>query len=145
MDQAAFNRELGFKINHDIWNGRRYDLIPEYFAEDFVADYTPYGITRGRDNIQGMVERAHATFEHFQETVHSVTADAERIVVHFTISGRQTGAWGPVPPSGKEVSFDEIVIMTVRDGKVVRQIGIVDNLRGLRQVGVLPTPPGMSA
>jgi hypothetical protein len=28
--------------------------------------------------------------------------------------------------------------MTVRDGKVVHQTGVIDNVTGLRQVGVLP-------
>ena len=28
--------------------------------------------------------------------------------------------------------------MTVRDGKVVHQVGVIDNLTGLRQVGALP-------
>ncbi|MCC6213016.1 MAG: hypothetical protein IT513_18410 [Burkholderiales bacterium] len=57
---ASFNRELGLKINRDIWNGRQ---------------------------------------------------------------------------------FDKIVIMTVQDGKVVHQAGVIDNLTGLRQVGVMPVVP----
>jgi hypothetical protein len=28
--------------------------------------------------------------------------------------------------------------MTVRDGKVVNQVGVVDHITGLRQVGVMP-------
>ena len=28
--------------------------------------------------------------------------------------------------------------MTVRDGKVVHQVGVIDNITGLRQVGVMP-------
>jgi len=140
MDRAAFNRELGFKINREIWNERRLERIPEYFAEDFVADYSPYAVRRGHDELRAMVERAHATFENFREDVKTVVADEHRVVVHFTIRGRQVGAWGPVPPTGKEVEHDEIVIMTVENGKVVHQIGIVDNLRALRQLGVIPTP-----
>jgi len=35
---AGFNRELGLKIDREIWNGRQYDKIPEYFAEDLVSD-----------------------------------------------------------------------------------------------------------
>jgi len=62
-------------------------------------------------------------------------------VIHFTITGRHTGQWGPVPASGQPVAFDEIVIMTVRDGKVVHQVGVIDNLTGLRQVGALPAAP----
>ena len=139
MDRAAYNRELGLKINRDIWNGRRLELIPECFAESFVADYSPYAVRRGLQELREMIERAHATFENFREEVKTIVADENAIVVHFTIKGRQVGPWGMVPPSGKEVAFDEIVIMKVEDGKVVHQVGVVDNLRGLQQVGVIPT------
>lgn len=140
MDRAAFNRELGLKINREIWNERRLERIPEYFAEDFVADYSPYAVRRGRDAVRTMVERAHATFENFREEVKTVVADESRVVIHFTIKGRQVGAWGVVQPTGKEVEHDEIVIMTIKNGRVVHQVGIVDNLRALRQLGIIPTP-----
>ena len=47
---------------------------------------------------------------------------------------------GALPPTGKRVQFEEIVILQIRDGKVHRQRGIVDNLNALRQLGVVPTP-----
>jgi predicted ester cyclase len=58
----------------------------------------------------------------------------------LAISGTQRGQWGPLPPTGKRVQFEEIVILQIRDGKVRRQRGIVDNLNALRQLGVVPTP-----
>ena len=137
---AAFNRELGLKINREIWNQRQFEKIPEYFAEDFVSHYPPQSIGQGWRQLQEAVERSHATFEGFREEVKHIVADDERVVVHFTIKGVHKGPWGPVPPTGKEVAFDEIVIMTVRNRKVVHQVGVIDNLTGLRQVGVLPSP-----
>ena len=139
---AAFNRELGLKINREIWNGRQFDKIPDYFAEDFVSDYSPAFVRRGRHHIQEAVERAHIAFEAFREEIKTVVADDERVVIHFTIKGRHTGQWGQLPATGKEVAFDEIVIMTVRDGKVVHQAGVIDNETGLRQVGVMPAALG---
>jgi predicted ester cyclase len=135
---ASFNRELGLKINREIWNGQQFDRIPEYFAEDFVRDYSPSFVERGRQHVRAAVERAHATFEGFREEIKAIVADDEHVVVHFTIKGRHTGQWGPLPGTGRDVAFDEIVIMTVRDCKVVYQVGVVDNVTGLRQVGVLP-------
>ena len=137
---AAFNRELGLKINREIWNQRQFEKIPEYFAEEFVSDYPPHSIRQGWRQLQEAVERSHATFEGFREEVKHIVADDERVVIHFTIKGVHKGQWGPVPPTGKEVAFDEIVIMTVRNRKVVHQVGVIDNLTGLRQVGVLPSP-----
>ncbi len=138
---AAFNRELGLRINREIWNGRQFDKIPEYFAEEFVSDYSPNVVRRGRHHIQEAVERAHATFEGFREEIKTIVADDQRVVVHFTIKGKHTGQWGPLSGTGKEVAFDEIVIMTVRDGKVVHQVGVIDNVTGLRQVGMMPAAP----
>ena len=135
---TEFNRRLGLKINREIWNEGRVDRIPLYFSEDFVSDRGPYGVVRGLDNLRLAVERSHRTFEGFAEEVHTVVADDQHVVIHFTIKGRQVAPWGPIPPTGREVAMDEIVIMTVRDSKIVRLVGIVDNLTGLRQVGVLP-------
>ena len=42
--------------------------------------------------------------------------------------------------TGKRAAFDEIVILQIREGKVLRQRGIVDNLSALRQLGAVPTP-----
>ena len=137
---AAFNRELGLKVNREIWNERRFERIPDYFAEDFVADYSPNFVWQGRDRVREAVERAHAAFEGFREEIKTIVADDERVVIHFTIKGRHVGPWGPLPGTGREVAFDEIVIMTVRDGKVVHQAGVIDSVTGLRQVGVLPSP-----
>ena len=39
---------------------------------------------------------------------------------------------GPLPATGKRAQFDEIVILQIRDGKVLRQRGIVDNLSALK-------------
>lgn len=136
-EAAAFNRELGLKINREIWNGRELEKIPEYYAEEVVMDYSPSFVRRGRREVRDAVERSHAAFQGFREEVKTIVADDERVVVHFTVRGRHTGRWGPVPATGKEVAFDEIVIMTVRDGKVVHQVGVIDNLSGLRQVGVI--------
>jgi predicted ester cyclase len=138
-DKVAYNRELGRRINQDIWNDRKLELVESYFTEDFVYEGFS-GRHEGLAALRAGVEKAHATFEAFREVLKSVTADEERIVVHFTITGRHTGPWGPVAPTGKMVAFDEIVIMTVRDGKVCHQVVVTDNVTGLRQIGVWPSP-----
>ncbi len=137
------NKALGLRINAEIWNKQNFALIPECFAEDFVADYSPRVVRRGRDQIEEMVRSAHRTFSGFTETVHEIIADEDRIVLHFTISGIQVGDWGSVPATHKPVKYDEIVIMKVRDGKVFHQVGITDTLLALQQMGRIPDPAGV--
>ena len=136
------NRQLGLRINQEIWNNQRFDLIPELFTEDFVADYSPRVVREGRDQIEAMVRAAHATFEGFTETVHRVVADADSVVLHFTISGKQVADWGPIAATNLPVRYDEIIIMRIRGGKVWHQVGITDSLLALQQLGRIPDPGG---
>ena len=95
----------------------------------------------GHDAIKGMVQRAHVAFPDYHEELEEMIAEGDKVVVRHTITGTQLGQWGPLPPTGKPVRFEEVVILRFADGKVVEQRGIVDNLSALRQLGVVPTPP----
>lgn len=136
------NKVLGLRINTEIWNKQRFELIPECFTEDFVADYSPRVIREGRDQIEQMVIAAHTAFSGFKETVHRIVADDEQVVLHFTISGIQVADWGGLAATNRPVNYDEIIIMTVRDGKVCHQVGISDTLLALQQMGRVPDPAG---
>ena len=85
-----------------------------------------------------MVASAWETFPDYHEDLITMVAEAERVAVHLRISGTQSGAWGPLSPTGRHLEFDEMRILTFNDhGQVVHQRGIVDNLAGLRQAGVV--------
>jgi steroid delta-isomerase-like uncharacterized protein len=132
------NKQLVRDITEQVWNLRRLDLIPQFYADDYVVDYRPYSpVRRGHDAIRKMVERAEATFPDYHEELHELIADDDMVVARLTISGTQKGQWGVLPPTGKRVEFDEIVMLKIREGKVVWQRGVADNLNALRQLGVI--------
>lgn len=140
-DAVERNNALVRELTEVVWNRRDLDRIPDFYAPDFVADYRPYSALReGHEGIRRMVEGAWTAFPDYHEELHELIAEGDRVVVHLTISGTQNGQWGPLPPTGKRVQFEEIVILHIRDGKVRRQRGIPDNLNALRQLGVVPTP-----
>ena len=86
-----------------------------------------------------MVQRAWTAFPDYHEELHQLIAEGNLVVAELTISGTQTGQWGGVPPTGKRIQFDEIVILEIKDGKVIRQRGVADNLTALQQLGVIPS------
>ncbi len=134
------NKRLVREITDLVWNSRGVDRIPEFYAPDFVGDYRPYALRQGHEGVRAMIEGAWAAFPDYHEEVHELIAEGDRVVVHLTISGTQQGQWGPLLATGKRAAFDEIVILQLRDGKVIRQRGVVDNLSALRQLGAVPSP-----
>ena len=136
------NKAIVRRLFDEVWNTGRLDAIEELYAADYVADYRPYAPLRhGHDAIKGMVERAHIAFPDFHEELEEMIAEGDKVVVRLTITGTQRGQWGPLPATGKPVGFEEIVILRIVDRKVAEQRGLPDNLAGLRQLGVMPTPP----
>lgn len=56
------------RLFDDVWNGRRFDLIDEFYAAEYVVDYQPYTPLRhGREVVREMVERAYATMPDYHE------------------------------------------------------------------------------
>src|SRR4029450_1196927 len=140
---TAENKAIVRRLFDEVWNTGKLDKIEELYSPDFVADYRPYSPLRtGLEGIKDMVRRAWTTFPDYHEELEELVAEGDTVVARFLITGTQQGHWGSIPPTGKKVQFEEIVMLRIVNGKVVGQRGIVYALHALRQLGVVPTPPG---
>jgi predicted ester cyclase len=140
--RCARHRAVVERLFDEVWNGRRLELVDELYAPNVVFDYTPYApVGQGRDAIRQSLQRAWSSFPDYHEELLSLTAEGWRVAMHLRITGTQSGQWGPLPPTGKRLEFEEMAILDFdAEGRVVHQRGIVDNLNALRQAGVMPTP-----
>jgi predicted ester cyclase len=131
------NKILVRELTEQIWNCGALERIPDFYSVEYVAEYRPYATARrGHDGIRGMVERARTAFPDYHEEIREIIAEGDFVVVRFTITGTQRGQWGALAPTGKRVEFEEVAILEIRAGKIIRQRGIADNLTALRQLGV---------
>ncbi|MCA9830822.1 MAG: ester cyclase [Dehalococcoidia bacterium] len=129
-----------------LWNGGDLSRLADLYSVDFEADYRPYApIRHGLEGIRAMLENARGSFPDYHEDMLDIICEEDRAAVRLRITFTHDAPWGPLPPTGKRVSYEELLMLTFRDGKVVAQRGIVDNLSVLRQLGVVSTPPGQSA
>src|SRR5262245_30889413 len=120
-ERTERNKATVHRLFDDIWNGRQLDAVDELYSPDYVVDYRPYGpLRRGPAAVRDMVERAWATFPDFHEELIAMVAEDDRVSVHLRITGTQTGPWGPVPPTGRRVEMEEMILLTFDDaGRVV--------------------------
>ncbi|MBG7696720.1 MULTISPECIES: ester cyclase [Streptomyces] len=79
----------------------------------------------------------------------TVTSDSQ-VWVRLRMQGRHTGAFvlfndqgveQVVPPTGREIDFEQIHVLDLRDGKVVRHEAVRDDITMLGQLGVFPPGP----
>ncbi|MEU7631508.1 ester cyclase [Nocardia sp. NPDC049220] len=74
----------------------------------------------------------------------------EQIWLRLRMQGRHTGPFvrfrdgvldQAVPPTGREIDFEQIHVLDLRDGKVIRHEAVRDDITMLGQLGVFPPDP----
>jgi predicted ester cyclase len=82
--------------------------------------------------------------------IDEVIADDSQVWVRLHMKGRHTGAFvlfkgddvdQIVPPTGREIDFEQIHVLDLHDGKVIRHRAVRDDITMLGQLGVFPPGP----
>jgi len=60
------------------------------------------------------------------------------VAVRFTLRGTHTGDFMGMPPTGRAITVQAIVLLTVADGRVTHLRAIFDRFGLMQQLGVIP-------
>ena len=67
-------------------------------------------------------------------------AEGDQVVTYKTFYGTHQGDFMGIPPTGKQVAFDNIDILTVKGGKITEHWTVGDLLSLMQQLGAIPAP-----
>jgi len=99
----------------------------------------------GTDRIAAYFEAAFAALPDFRIEIQAIAESGENVMVRWHLTGTHSGAaWQGVAPSGKPISLDGIDHFVVRDGTVVSNFVVFDQMQFARAVGLMP-PDGSPA
>jgi steroid delta-isomerase-like uncharacterized protein len=135
MSQA--NKDLVRRFVMECQSGGDLSLIDELVAPDFVNHAEVPGLPTGREGVRALFGAFHRVFEGFHVVIHDQVAEADRVATRKTFHGRHVDEFLGVPPSGNEVEFGVIDILTIEDGKLAEHWNVVDLLTLMRQMGAL--------
>lgn len=76
-------------------------------------------------------------FPDVQMTIEDMIAEGDKVAVRYTFRGTQQGETQGIPPTGKYVNVPGIFICRCRDGKIVEEWDIWDDLGLLQQLGAI--------
>ncbi|MEK9587741.1 MAG: ester cyclase [Gammaproteobacteria bacterium] len=116
-----------------IWSRGEVERVPEFYAEHFEADYpfTQWG--EGLRGVETLAKQVRRDLPGYTEKIEELIEAGSEVVVRLTITGRH-------PQTGSPVSFRDMTILTVEEGKITRQRGLSDHLSLFLQLGLLELP-----
>lgn len=132
------NKALVRRIVDEVWNRGNLEVVDETFAADYTEHNPRPGQELGIEGYKGGVSMMRAAFRDLVLDVQDIVAEADRIALRYTLSGRHDGELMGIPASGERVSSDGMVFARVQDGRVAERWGVQDMLTLLQQIGAFP-------
>jgi predicted ester cyclase len=95
-----------------------------------------------------------SAFTDLRFPVLATATNDDQVWIRLRMQGRHTGPFvlfrdgeldKAVPPTGRTIDFEQVHLLDVRDGQVVRHEAVRDDVAMLGQLGVFPPSPAVAA
>jgi predicted ester cyclase len=140
--QESTNKEALRRLNAALNSGDPHVIsttIDEVFQPDVIIR-TPLRVdASGSEMMKQLWDVLLRGFPDLHVTVEDVIAEDDKVVSRNTVSGTHLGEYMGVQPTGKHITWNEIFIGRVADGRVAETWGVVDVASQMRQLGLVPS------
>ena len=86
-----------------------------------------------------MFGRLFRAYPDLHITVEDLIEEGDRIVSRNTVTATHQGEYLGLPPTGKSVTYNEILILRFAAGRVAETWGVPDVFSQMKQLGVIPS------
>lgn len=117
-----------------------HDLTPlRACLTETTVERFPQETCTGPDAIVAYFERAFAALPDFHLTVVSLAEQGDDVFVQWTLTGTHSGApFRGIAPTGRRLSVDGMDHFVVREGRIVSNFVVYDQLQFALQIGLMP-------
>lgn len=128
------------RIPLEILNDNRFDLIDEIYATDYVEHTPSLGVAPTREGFKETAIALKKAFPDLRYTIEDVVESGDKIVHRLTATGTMTADYLGIAATGKHVTWSEIHIGKVVNGRLTEHWGLIDRLGMFVQLGIIDSP-----
>jgi steroid delta-isomerase-like uncharacterized protein len=122
----------------ELLNSRDVTPLRRFWTPETVQRF-PQQTCVGPDAIAAYFEEAFAAMPDFRMEVVRLIESGEDVFVHWHLSGTHSGSpFQGIAPSGRAIALDGMDHFVLRDGVVVSNFIVYDQMQFARQIGMLP-------
>jgi steroid delta-isomerase-like uncharacterized protein len=138
------NKLLVRRLYDEVLNQQRADSVAELATPDYVEHDPVPGQGEG---LAGLTDRIRLLTSAFAPRfeIEDLVAEGDRVVVRWTHTGTHIGDFAGIPPTGRSFQIAGIDIYRIESGRLAEHWHVIDELRLLQQIGVVPTFDAASA
>ncbi len=109
----------------------------ENYVHNSMVENTPDPniLPTGIEGVKELIRTNYIAFPDMKVRVYNMSAEGDRMYVHFNFSGTNTGPIRNNGPTMKSINIDGVDIFRFKNGKIVEHWGYWDTLKFINQLG----------
>jgi steroid delta-isomerase-like uncharacterized protein len=111
-------------------------ISPQYFNHESQIDPVR-GQLKGPEEFTDTIRNLRSAFADLHYEEQETIAAGDKVVSIVNVTGKHTGNFFVIPPSGNKISYRAVHIHRIADGKIVEHQAIRDDLSLMVQLGVV--------
>ncbi len=140
---AESNKEVVSRLYAEVMGQGNMAVADEVLAVNYVDHRLPFpDLPPNREGLKETVARVRAAFPDIAPVIEDIVAGDDRVAVRVTATGTHQNPFNGIPPTGNRLTWQELHIFRLADGKIVEHWGEFDQLGILVQLGVVQLPGG---
>jgi predicted ester cyclase len=129
------NKEILRRHVEEIWNKGNLDVADELFHPQAITPNAPQ-LPPGPAGCKVAAKMFRDAFPDYHMTIEDIIGEEDRVVARYRQTGTHKGELFGIPPTGKEVDFEEIALLKFADGKIIVSWFQTDLLKMMSQLGI---------
>jgi predicted ester cyclase len=121
----------------EVWNAQNEAAVDEMFAEDGIGHGLGGQPIRGPEEFKKFHRAFISAYPDLKVIVEDAIVEGDKIATRCRVTGSHTGHGIGVAPTNQPVEFTGMVIVRVKDGKIVEAWNEFNFMEMYKQVGAL--------
>lgn len=134
------NKAIVRRLFEEVLNKGNLAVADELVAADMMEHGNVAKAATGIETAKQVAIFCRNLFPDMHFAIEQMVAEEDKVTAYLTVTGSHQGNFMGMPPTGKQVSYLQIHILRIADGKMVEHWEVRDELTMLRQLGMAPTP-----
>jgi steroid delta-isomerase-like uncharacterized protein len=131
------NKQICRDFLEELHNKGNLDIIDVYVDENVVSHDPFPGQAPGAKGIHETMELFLRAFPDKRIIFNDMLAENDKVMIKFTTVGTHKGEFMGLPASGNAISYEEVLILRLQNGKIVEHWAVADTLGFMQQVGAI--------
>jgi steroid delta-isomerase-like uncharacterized protein len=132
------NKSVCKRFFEELHNKGNLEIIYE-LVDPNVVSHDPFpGQAQGAQGLKETMKIFRTAFPDLRVEVNDTIAEGDKVMNKFTVTGTHKGEFMNMAPTGKKISYEEVVILRLENGKIVEHWAVADALALMQQIGAIP-------